>query len=325
MTDTNLKPKKTTKKWIYIGVGLAVFILIAAGIGFWFWNKSKSSKNKSDSTDEKDEEDNQTVDREEWKKADWVDPETGLSNYKFPPLPTNISEAEAKEELLEAIWQWGGKNWDKKKIERTLEKNNKQINLADKKEIYQQDTFYRLELFKTWSEKYQEDIFVNQPDQTKFEKGIDEAESEFLHLIYSLDSRLKLKKNKEIDWLASLKEFTKKKADNKKTKTQKEEELERINNHLEREINPFVIKHVKKFPSLTSLNELNQWVKVLTYQNRAAFNLVLKRWELAKELDKKNEIPSLAENTLGKDECSKNEEFNLIPMFNLYKVRKQDN
>jgi hypothetical protein len=189
--------KKSKKKWIYIGIGLAIFTLTVAGAGFWFWNKSKNS-NESDSTDEKDENEDIPDDIKEWRKKDWLDKEANISNYQIPPLKGKVSEKRAKEELIEAIWHWGGRLWDKKKIERTLEKNSKRINLADIK-INDNDSHVRqgVNFLENSGDKYQEDIFFNRPDQNKFESNIHENEMSLFFLIYS--STLKYKNNREID------------------------------------------------------------------------------------------------------------------------------
>jgi len=136
-----------------------------------------------------------------------------------------------------------------------LVKNAQRINLADKKENKGQDPLFAANFLENLSEKYQQDIFFNRPDQDKFRKGIDEARTNFYWLYISF--LLKYKNNKKIDYPASLRKFTGNKSPIK-TKAQQEEDFEKVINQLEIKINSAIADHVNKFPSLTSLKQLNQ-------------------------------------------------------------------
>lgn len=315
------RTKKFQKKYIYIGIGLVVFILIAVG-AFFLWKKLKNS-NKSDSADEEDKDINPEeipTEIKEYRKKDWVDHKSGLSSYEIPNLPTNISASRAKDELLEALWQWTGKRWDKKKIERTLVKNAQRINLADKKENKGHDPLFNSKFLERLAEKYQQDIFFNRPNQDKFEKEIKETRLSFYFLFANF--KLKYKSNKKIDWLASLREFTDSKKDNK-TKTQKEEDFEKVISYMEREIKPFVVAHTNKFTSLTSLKELNQWANTLARKNAAASRLAVENWYRAQEIDKKVLSPATEGKTTLRYVNIKNEKFDLFPVVTIYNMKEE--
>jgi hypothetical protein len=318
MTDTNPKPKKSTKKWIYIGAGLAVFILIAAGAGFWLWNRSKSS-NKSDSADQKEEDINEEelpTEIKEHRKKNWVNLVTGMNDYSIPSLPDNISVSRAKDELLEALWQWAGKPWDKKKIGKTLEKNAQRINLADKKGN-EEDPLFGVKLLESVAEKYQQNIFSSLPKQKKFEESLSEARTN-LHFLRT-SFTLKYKSEKKIDWVASLWEY--KKRDKSKTKIQQEKDFAKMTNHLEREINPFIGVHINKFPSLTNLKELNQWTNILARKMAAASRVAFDRFALAEKMGKKILSPAKEEGIVKKTFTKqKNEKFGLEPVVVIFKA-----
>lgn len=313
----NTKQKK--KKYIYIIIGLALLSLVVGGVIF-FWNKSKDKPNSDEEDDAND--DNLTVDIKEWKKRDWIDPESGYSTYEIPPLPANISTEQAKEEVIEAIWRWGGRKWTKQKLEITLEKNSQRINLADQKED-ENDPLSSAKFLENLAEKYQQKIFFYSPDQDKFDESIREIQLDFFFLLHSFG--LEYKGNKEIDWQASLRKFTaeQKKRNKRKTKAQKEEDYKKMADHIEREINPFIAEHGKKFAALADLKELDQWTNVLARKMEAAERLICSRWRLAKEIGKKIPPPGKTRTISTNDPRLKNEKFGLQPILTIYKVRDE--
>ncbi|MCE8169231.1 MAG: hypothetical protein I3273_03870 [Candidatus Moeniiplasma glomeromycotorum] len=310
MPNTSLK-----KTWVYIGVGLAVFILIAVG-GLLLWKNWKSSP-KSDSDDKEAEDINPEEIPPEiisHRKKDWTNSKTGLWEYKIPKnLPTNISVSRAKDELLEALWQWWGKDktWDKKKIARTLEKNAQRIDLADKKGN-ENDPLFNTKFLESIAEKYQpKNIFSNLPPQNKFRESLSEIKGNIHFLRVSFD--LKYKSHKKIDWLASLQTKIKGRIDNR-TKTQKEADFAKMTNYLEREYNPFIRRHLNQFPFLNNLKELNQWVHTLTKKEAVANKIIFARFYLGWNMKKK--VISPAQGGIEKRSFGdlKNEKFGLEPI-----------
>ena len=321
MTDTH-QPKKSTKKWIYIGIGLAILIIIAVG-GIFLWKKLKNS-NKSDSADQGDEEINEEelpAEIKQHRKTNWIDQATGLSNYQVPleKLPTNISATQAKDELLEAFWQWGhkDKNWNKKKIERALVKNAQRINLADKKGN-EDDPLFETKFLESIVEKYQpKNIFSSLPTQKKFKEVIMESKINLHFLRESFD--LKYKSNKKIDWVASLRELAKRKIKNK-SKTQQEEDFGKMTGYLEREYNSFVGLHINEFPSLNNLKELNQWAHTLIKREGIASNIIFARFFLGRRMGKKVVSPLRGGWKIETYGNLKNEKFGLEPVVKIFKA-----
>lgn len=320
---TNTPNKENKKKWIYIGVGLVIFIAIAVGAIF-LWKRSKIPA-KSDS-DNEEENALEELPKEitEYRNKDWVNKETGINDYKIPKkrLPKNISVARAKDEILEAIWQWSNKTKKKKEIARILEKNTQRINLADKEEKENQDPLFWAKFMDKVGKKYQQDIFFSQPNQEKFGKGIEETRTNFYYLMISF--MLKYKNNKKIDWKASLRWFTEGKVN--KTKTEEKEDFEKVVNYVEREaINPFITDKALKFPSLTSLKELNQWTNTMDLKECIGSKLAFDNYFRAQEIGKIVPSPGKKE---GQETIRytniKNEKFNLNPVVVIFKLQGQE-
>ncbi|WP_322632432.1 hypothetical protein [endosymbiont DhMRE of Dentiscutata heterogama] len=311
---------KIQKKY-YIIAGLIVLLLIIGGTFFFFWKKSKSQNDSSDEDDEDNEED--------WPSSPskYTNPEWGFSDYSIPTPSPDISEAQAKEEIIKAIANWGGNNWTRQKIEESLVKNSQRIKPDDRKwkeETEEDNVWGFVKFFEKIGEKYQQDIFwsLNPPDQSKFDQAPREAELELFFLSYAFD--LEYKNNGEIDWKATLQSATtSEKQGGGKKRPKKEEQWQKIIDYIEGEINPFIVEHGKKFPNLTNLTELNQWTKDLATKMRIVEHLFFKRWQLAEKMKKKIPPPHQTKTISTNDPKLKNKKFDLQPVLTIYKVREE--
>jgi hypothetical protein len=133
------------------------------------------------------------------------------------------------------------------------------------------------------------------------------------------------KENGEIDWvgtnkwLAGENKHDKMTAEKPKTKTESKSLYKSIKEKIEKEVNSFFLVHAKKFPNLTTLDELNQWVNIEAQKRHLVTNLYFRRYLAARKIGKETKkIEAVPPN--GSKAVFENKKFNLTYKCNIYKI-----
>ena len=293
------------KKYLII-TSLVVFSLLVVGLIFFFWWKNPSNSEKK-------------FDPRGEFGSEYRDPESGYSTWKiiFPP---GSSEERAKQEFVDYVWHHGAyvNSQNKQEVEKQLIKDASRLNFSEIREWEKEFSPDLLDEENIWEkawQKYHEKAFFYLPDsQSKFEKGVKEAQAKLFILGYSADC-LELKPNGEIDWIASLNVLMHGRPGIKKTNLKKNQAtFQKLSDYIagqnKESINVQLLINGNQFPNLTTLKELNEWVNTLAKLLEKGQYLFYRRWRIAKKLGKK--CGRLLESPKGDDKYHyKNQKLNL--------------
>ncbi|WNE40958.1 MAG: hypothetical protein mread185_000415 [Mycoplasmataceae bacterium] len=243
--------KNKKKIWI---IRVVSFVILSSVIGgtIFLWNKSKKQNvfqsENEDSTD------------------------MGYSMY-IPFLPSSgISEDEAKKEVLKALSKYHPSTTPEE-VEKILLDVNSKMSKSDREKINKEFDWDFRKSFEEIASKYQKEVFLTLPKkQNKFEEALRQTNYWFFFAGYNID--FPHKENGEIDWIESLKQLSKSRRTKKiRDKIESEKIYKENKEEIELQINAFFYVHAKKFPEISNLAELNQWINIEAQKRHLATSL----------------------------------------------------
>lgn len=246
----------------------------------------------------------------------------GYTNY-IPPKPApDTSEKDAKKEVCKALYKYHGNQLSPQEVERILLDVNSKMDENDRK-IGQKFDWDFTKSSEEIAAKFQKEAFFYLPKQDKFQKTLQEIRNWFFFADWN--TALPHKTNGEIDWKKSLEFLAKErhKSYKKQSKSQAETNYKNLKEEIKTKVNAFFYVHAKKFPELTNLAELNQWVNTEAQKRFLAIVIKWERYKAAKRIGKESWSREIVPPDSISKAIFKNEKLNLTYKLNIYEIRDE--